>query len=62
MKLYSCEKENNLDQLIPKELEDLSNIDDEIYTQTDSKQITDHNIIHDIIKYELKTDFQERPQ
>lgn len=62
MKLYSCEKENNLDQLIPKELEDLSNIDDEIYTQTDSKQITGHDIIHDIIKYELKIDFQERPQ
>lgn len=61
MKLYSCEKENNLDQLIPKELEDLSNIDDEIYTQTDSKQITGHDIIHDIIKYELKIDFQERP-
>lgn len=32
MKLYSCEKESNIDRLIPKELEDLSNIDDQIYT------------------------------
>ena len=29
--------------------------------QTDSKQIIGHNIIHDIIKDELKIDFQEIP-
>lgn len=33
MKLYSCEQESKIDQLIPKELEDLSNIDDQIYTE-----------------------------